>query len=125
MDTKTVKGDFSSGRTLVMGDLHGSHLALKQCLERCGFDHGNDTLIQLGDVADGRDGVYQCVEELLEIENLMQSLGTMTSGFGNSSRPISILIIGTMEERIPLCPTFGVPGAMVSVFLREAAIRLP
>ena len=42
-----------SSRTLVIGDVHGNHRGLLQCLERSGFDKENDTLISLGDVADG------------------------------------------------------------------------
>lgn len=52
---------------MVMGDIHGAHLALKQVLERSKFDFDNDTLIQLGDVADGWPYVYECVETLLSI----------------------------------------------------------
>lgn len=56
-------------RTFAIGDIHGSYKALLQCLERSGFNKEEDTLIQLGDVADGYHEVYQCVEELLSIEN--------------------------------------------------------
>ena len=62
-------------RTFVMGDLHGAHRALKQCLERSGFDRENDTLIQLGDVADGFDEVYECVETLLSLPRLIAIKG--------------------------------------------------
>lgn len=62
-------------RTFVMGDIHGAHKALLQCLERAGFDYEQDRLIQLGDVADGRPEVYQCVEELLKIRNLVAIKG--------------------------------------------------
>ncbi|MCT1523659.1 metallophosphoesterase [Sphingobacterium hotanense] len=75
MDTKTGNKSLRTGRTLVMGDIHGTYQALKQCLERSGFDYGYDTLIQLGDVADGHDGVYDCVEELLKIKNLVAISG--------------------------------------------------
>ncbi len=62
-------------RTYVMGDIHGAYKALKQCLERAGFDGSEDLLIQLGDVADGFDEVYDCVEELLKIPNLIAIKG--------------------------------------------------
>lgn len=62
-------------RTFVMGDIHGSYRALLQCLERSGFDKEKDTLIQLGDVADGWQEVYECVEELLTIKNLISIKG--------------------------------------------------
>lgn len=61
--------------TYVMGDIHGSYKALMQCLQRSNFDYENDTLIQLGDVADGWPQVYECVEELLKIKNLIAIKG--------------------------------------------------
>ena len=61
--------------TFVIGDIHGAHKALRQCLERSGFDRKKDTLIQLGDVADGYSDVYACVEELLSIPNLIAIKG--------------------------------------------------
>lgn len=63
------------GRTLVIGDIHGGHKALLQCLERSKFDYGVDTLICLGDVADGWPEVPQCIEELLKIGNLIYVMG--------------------------------------------------
>ena len=62
-------------RTFVMGDIHGAHKALLQCLERSAFDRNKDTLIQLGDISDGFEGVYDCVEELLKIPNLIAIKG--------------------------------------------------
>jgi serine/threonine protein phosphatase 1 len=62
-------------RTFVMGDIHGAYKALEQCLERSSFDKDKDTLIQLGDVADGFEHVYDCVEELLKIRNLISIKG--------------------------------------------------
>lgn len=58
-----------------MGDIHGAYKALKQCLERSEFDYAHDTLIQLGDVADGWSEVYECVDELLQIQNLIAIQG--------------------------------------------------
>mgnify|MGYP006144348683 CR=1 FL=1 len=62
-------------RRFVMGDLHGAHSAMVQCLGRAGFDYENDHLIQLGDVADGHTGVFNCVEELLKVKNLIAIKG--------------------------------------------------
>lgn len=62
-------------RTLVLGDIHGTNKALKQCLDRASFDYENDLLIQLGDIADGCDGVYECVDELLKLKNLIAIKG--------------------------------------------------
>lgn len=64
-----------------MGDIHGAYKALVQCLERSGFDHDNDTLIQLGDVADGWSEVYETVEELISIRNLISIRGNHDEWF--------------------------------------------
>lgn len=68
-------------RTLVMGDIHGGYKALVQCLERSKFDYENDTLIQLGDVCDGWSEVYECVNELLKIKNLIAIRGNHDAWF--------------------------------------------
>jgi serine/threonine protein phosphatase 1 len=59
----------------VLGDIHGAHRALVQCLQRSGFDSEKDHLIALGDVADGWPETKQCVDELLKIRNLTYVLG--------------------------------------------------
>ena len=58
-----------------MGDVHGAYKCLLQCLERSGFDYGQDRLIQLGDVVDGYPESYECVEKLLKIPNLVAIRG--------------------------------------------------
>ena len=68
-------------RTLVMGDIHGAYKAMKQCLERSSFDYENDQLIQLGDIADGQNEVYECVEELLKLKNLIAIKGNHDDWF--------------------------------------------
>lgn len=68
-------------RTFVMGDVHGAYKALIQCLQRAGFDYERDTLIQLGDIADGYEEVYECVEELLKIKNLIAIKGNHDAWF--------------------------------------------
>lgn len=75
-----------SHRTFVMGDLHGSYKALIQCLERSDFDYENDVLIQLGDVVDGHNEVYECVEELLKIKNLIPIKGNHDEWFNEFIR---------------------------------------
>jgi len=40
-------------KTFTIGDIHGGHKALLQCLERSGTDKKNDRLLCLGDVVDG------------------------------------------------------------------------
>jgi serine/threonine protein phosphatase 1 len=63
------------GKTFIIGDIHGAYKALIQCLERSGFDYKKDLLIGLGDVADGWNQVYECVEELLKITNRIDIQG--------------------------------------------------
>lgn len=62
-------------KTYCIGDIHGSYKGLKQALERCNFDKQKDTLICIGDVADGWPEVSECIEELLTIMNLMPIMG--------------------------------------------------
>ena len=68
-------------KRFVIADIHGSHKALVQCLERSGFNKEEDELIQLGDVADGWPEVYECVEELLSIKNLIAITGNHDQWF--------------------------------------------
>lgn len=62
-------------RIFVMGDIHGTYEALLQCLKRSSFNYETDTLIQLGDVVDRNPDVFECVEELLKIKNLIAIKG--------------------------------------------------
>lgn len=68
-------------RTFVMGDVHGAHKALVQVLERAGFDRTSDTLIFLGDVADGWPETRACIDELLTIKHLVALLGNHDEWF--------------------------------------------
>ena len=63
------------GRVFVMGDIHGNARGLQQCLDKCKFDYEKDTLIQLGDVADGWSEVSECVDILTSIDNLIAIRG--------------------------------------------------
>lgn len=65
----------------VIGDLHGTYKALKQCLERSNFDYENDELITLGDICDGYSEVYECVEELLKIKHRIDIRGNHDDWF--------------------------------------------
>lgn len=62
-------------KTFCVGDIHGGYLGLKQVLERANFDFDKDTLISLGDVADGWPDVAECIELLLSIKNLIRVKG--------------------------------------------------
>ncbi len=68
-------------RSLVIGDIHGAHKALIQCLERSKFDYENDELICLGDIVDGWTETKQCFDELLKIKNLIFILGNHDKWF--------------------------------------------
>jgi serine/threonine protein phosphatase 1 len=68
-------------RTFVVGDIHGAFKALKQCLERSEFDYTNDKLIVLGDIVDGWPEVYESIEELLKINNLIVIRGNHDDWF--------------------------------------------
>lgn len=68
-------------RRFVMGDIHGADRALIQCLERSNFNYETDHLIQLGDIIDGHNGAYGCVEELLKIKNLVSIIGNHDAWF--------------------------------------------
>src|SRR5690606_5269215 len=68
-------------KVYVLGDIHGTHKALKQVLEVSNFDYELDTLIQLGDVTDGYNEVYEVVEELLKIKNLITIKGNHDVAF--------------------------------------------
>lgn len=62
-------------RTFVIGDIHGACRALRQCLDRAGFDYEHDRLICLGDVCDGWPETKACIDELLKIKHLVFILG--------------------------------------------------
>lgn len=62
-------------RTFVIGDIHGAHKALVQCLEKSGFDKEKDMLITLGDICDGWPDVFECVQELLTCRNRIDLMG--------------------------------------------------
>lgn len=68
-------------REFVMGDIHGAYKALKQCLENARFDYLKDRLIQLGDITDRHGEVYECIEELLKIKNLVSIRGNHDDWF--------------------------------------------
>lgn len=62
------------GRTLVIADIHGNAKALTQVLEMAKVTD-KDTIIQLGDVADGYPEVPECVDILLGLKNLISLRG--------------------------------------------------
>jgi serine/threonine protein phosphatase 1 len=68
-------------KRFLIGDLHGSYLALVQVLERCGFDYENDELITIGDIVDGWQDSFMVVEELLKIKNRIDIMGNHDNWF--------------------------------------------
>jgi len=68
-------------KKFAIGDIHGAYKALVQCLERCGFRKEIDLLITLGDICDGWPYVYECVEELLTINNRIDIIGNHDDWF--------------------------------------------
>lgn len=107
-------------RTFIMADIHGAHKALVQCLERSGFNKETDQLIQLGDIVDGWSEVYECVEELLTIKNLICIKGNHDEWFHQfhvmGTHPIAWLQGGdgtlksyckNAEREIPILPRMG------------------
>jgi len=58
-------------KTFVIGDIHGGFRALKQVLEKSGFDYDTDKLISLGDLVDGWSETHLVIEELKKIKNLI------------------------------------------------------
>jgi serine/threonine protein phosphatase 1 len=68
-------------KKFVIGDIHGTHKALVQCLARSGFDKKKDMLIVIGDVVDRYHDVKACVAELLTVKNLVLVLGNHDAWF--------------------------------------------
>ena len=68
-------------KRFVIGDIHGGHKALLQCLERSKFDRQADFLISLGDICDGWPEVNKVIEELLSIKNIKMILGNHDAWF--------------------------------------------
>ena len=62
-------------RTFVLGDIHGAHRALVQCLERSSFHLTNDQLIFLGDVCDRWPETIECIDTLLTVKHLIPLMG--------------------------------------------------
>ena len=70
-------------RRFVIGDIHGRFEALKEVLKKAKFDYSQDKLIVLGDVVDGGYNIYEVVEELLKIKNLIMIMGNHDEFFLN------------------------------------------
>jgi len=62
-------------KTFVVGDIHGTWRALRQCFERSRFSATEDRLIVLGDVCDGYPEVRQVFDELLSLDHCTMVIG--------------------------------------------------
>jgi serine/threonine protein phosphatase 1 len=62
-------------RIFVIGDIHGTYQALRQCLDRAEFDRSVDRLIVPGDVCDVYPDVHECIDELLTLAHCDYILG--------------------------------------------------
>lgn len=65
----------TEGRLLCVGDIHGNLIALMQVLERASFDPISDTLITIGDLADGWPDTYKVIEYLNHLPNAIHCRG--------------------------------------------------
>lgn len=68
-------------RYFAVGDIHGAHIALQQCLDRSGFNKEEDCLVVLGDVADGWTHVKDTVDILLTIKHRIDIRGNHDQWF--------------------------------------------
>ena len=68
-------------RTFAVGDIHGGHRSLLQVVERAGVDRERDTLVVLGDVADGWPQTREVIDELLTFPHLVHLLGNHDAWF--------------------------------------------
>lgn len=57
-------------RRFAIGDIHGAHKALVQCLQKAKVDPLKDLVISLGDICDGWPEVDKVIDELLAIKHL-------------------------------------------------------
>ncbi|MCG8573451.1 MAG: serine/threonine protein phosphatase [Flavobacteriales bacterium] len=55
-------------RTIVIGDIHGSYLSLKDLLALCEFDNQKDRLICIGDYVDGWPESVELVDFLIDLQ---------------------------------------------------------
>lgn len=62
-------------RTYVIGDLHGAYKALCEVLQKVNFNYERDTLIFIGDLADGWGDFDKCLKKFLTIKNFYPIIG--------------------------------------------------
>ncbi len=62
-------------RRLIIGDVHGRYNALRQVLDRAGYDDGNDILYSVGDFCDRGRNNLEVLEYLSSLKNFRPVLG--------------------------------------------------
>lgn len=62
-------------RTYVLGDLHGAYKALDDLIRRVNFDYEYDTLVFLGDLADGWGEFDKCLDLFSRMQNFVPLIG--------------------------------------------------
>ena len=68
-------------KTFAIGDIHGAHKALLQCIERSEINKEEDQLIFVGDIVDGWKQIPECVDTLLEFKDLIAIRGNHDQWF--------------------------------------------
>lgn len=61
-----IKSTVKTGRTLVIGDIHGNFKALQEVLEKCNYSP-DDVLIVLGDLVDGYPEATPVIEMFIDL----------------------------------------------------------
>jgi serine/threonine protein phosphatase 1 len=107
-------------RTFVLGDIHGAYRALRQCLEKSGFDRRTDRLIFLGDVCDGWPETKECIDELLSIPNLIYLWGNHDVWFHDWMTRGKAEDIWLMQGGQATVDSYrnGIPQSHISLFSR-------
>lgn len=100
-------------RTWAFGDVHGSYKALLQIFEKAPIQRG-DTIISLGDIADGWSQTYECVQLLIE----MQEDYNMVFIKGNHDEWFNVYL------KTGVHPVNGMHGSRVSIKSYEIEDRI-
>lgn len=72
---KTLGKKRQKPRTYALGDLHGASKALNEVLRKINFNYDEDTLIFLGDLADGWGEFDKCLTTFFKMKNFIPIIG--------------------------------------------------
>lgn len=114
-------------KTWALGDVHSNFGALKEVLTLSGFDYENDKIIILGDVADGHNKLFECVEELLRIKHRVFVLGNHDKYVVNyikdvTNRPNTWIYQGGYNSITSYSRAGGIPEPHKRFFLDEPVL---